>query len=71
METELIPRKCPFCGHEPDTHAYRDRNNKLDMFVISCYNEYCMIQPSIHMYGPKSQRDAVRYWNAEEELPYG
>lgn len=71
METELIPRKCPFCGHEPDTHAYRDCNNKLSVYVISCYNEYCMVQPSIQMYGPNSQRKATQYWNAEEELPYG
>ena len=65
MELELIPRSCPFCHVAPETHAYRDNMNRLTMFTISCYNEYCMIQPSIQMYGRNAQYDAVKYWNGE------
>ena len=66
MEIELIPRPCPFCGDVPDVHCYHS-NGKLNMCNIGCYNEYCMVQPGIQMYGSNSQRDAVAYWNGERK----
>ena len=68
MELELMPRRCPFCGAEPVTHAYFDNNGRLNMFSIQCYNEYCMVQPGIQLYGRKSQRECVSHWNGDYKV---
>lgn len=58
----MIPRPCPFCHYLPETTAHH-RDGKLNMYNISCHNDYCMVQPMVQMYGKEAQKNAVAYWN--------